>query len=447
MKFLGTWLLIFLTLVSATLYAVPLDLYTTYVTAYPQQSKKGQWIQLMARGTGTNDMYVMEVDPTTGALPVNVVAGTITATNPSVGLTGAPVPTSGTYAAGINPSGNLTGFSVTSGGILNVAIANDTNYGTPGATTLRAAAMLGVGSTAVSNANPVPISDAGGTITVDGTVAVNGITGTVSLPTGASTAALQSAGNTSLVTMTTNTGATATNTANTFNILNDDILPSIQSIEGYVANLDVFAAQLLGYGTATTAPRFASMIGVGTAVVSNSNPVPISDAGGTITVDGTVAVSNLPATANTNYGTVGASTIRTAAQVGNATGAADFGTGSAGAQTIRVVTASNSPEVVGPSYSDSTYMSYSSTNVTTGAWVQLDASTAATFNYMTIFSSCGETIELGTGAPASETRVLLIPPGGIDAQIKQLIASGSRLALRGVSGNCTTGQISLTGFN
>jgi len=48
-----------------------------------------------------------------------------------------------------------------------------------------------------------------------------------------------------------------------------------------------------------------------------------------------VKVSNLPTTVDTNYGTVGASTIRTAAQIGNATGAADFNGGATGAQTLR----------------------------------------------------------------------------------------------------------------
>lgn len=64
----------------------------------------------------------------------------------------------------------------------NLPATVDTNYGTPGASTPRSAAMLGVGTTAVSNANPVPISDAGstlsvddagGSLTVDGTVTAN----------------------------------------------------------------------------------------------------------------------------------------------------------------------------------------------------------------------------------------------------------------------------------
>jgi hypothetical protein len=116
-------------------------------------------------------------------------------------------------------------------------------------------------------------------------------------------------------------------------------------------------------------------------------------------------------------------------------------------KTIRVVQASNSPQGAGRAYADSAYLSYSSSNVTTGAWVELDASTAATVNQFYVFSSCAETLELGVGAAASESRVFLIPPGGIDGIVNLAIASGSRLSLRGVSGNCTTGQITLTGLN
>lgn len=44
-----------------------------------------------------------------------------------------------------------------------------------------------------------------------------------------------------------------------------------------------------------------------------------------------------------NYGTVGATTLRTAAQIGNATGAADFNAGATGAQTLRVVANQGAP--------------------------------------------------------------------------------------------------------
>ena len=49
-----------------------------------------------------------------------------------------------------------------------------------------------------------------------------------------------------------------------------------------------------------------------------------------------LVTANLTSTDDHNYGTVGANTLRTAAQIGNATGAADFNFGAVGAQTLRV---------------------------------------------------------------------------------------------------------------
>lgn len=76
--------------------------------------------------------------------------------------------------------------------------------------------------------------------------------------------------------------------------------------------------------------------GTDTLEVNADGSINITDNGGSITVDGTVEVSNFPTTVDTDYGTVGANTIRTAAQIGNATGAADFNAGATGAQTLRV---------------------------------------------------------------------------------------------------------------
>lgn len=55
-------------------------------------------------------------------------------------------------------------------------------------------------------------------------------------------------------------------------------------------------------------------------------------------IDVAVTFSN-----DTDYGVVGANTLRTAAQIGNATGAADFNDGNSGAQTLRVVVATDQP--------------------------------------------------------------------------------------------------------
>ncbi len=86
--------------------------------------------------------------------------------------------------------------------------------------------------------------------------------------------------------------------------------------------------------------------GAGNAINSTSNALNVSVQNATLAVtqstspwvvSGTVGVSNLPTTVDTNYGTVGASTLRSAAQIGNATGAALFGAGTTTAQVLRVV--------------------------------------------------------------------------------------------------------------
>lgn len=78
---------------------------------------------------------------------------------------------------------------------------------------------------------------------------------------------------------------------------------------------------------------------IGTVAVSNFPPVQAVSQSGTwnVGVTGTVVISNFPTTVDTNYGVVGANTIRTASEIGNATGAADFNSGATTAQTLRVV--------------------------------------------------------------------------------------------------------------
>lgn len=145
---------------------------------------------------------------------------------------------------------------------------------------LNANANIQVGDADVDNANPVPVSDAGGSLTVD---AVN------------------------------------------LDIRDLVFATDKVDVSGSVVALDA--------GTLAALESITVQNGAGASAVN------IQDGGNSITVDGTVSASNFPATADTNFGTVGASTIRTAAEIGNATGAADFNAGATGAQTLR--TASN----------------------------------------------------------------------------------------------------------
>lgn len=67
---------------------------------------------------------------------------------------------------------------------------------------------------------------------------------------------------------------------------------------------------------------------------------------GATTLRTAAQLGNATGAANFNFGTVGAQTLRTAAQIGNATGAADFGAGVTGAQTLRTESNQGAPNTV-----------------------------------------------------------------------------------------------------
>ncbi|MHA2064101.1 MAG: hypothetical protein ACXABY_06945 [Candidatus Thorarchaeota archaeon] len=91
---------------------------------------------------------------------------------------------------------------------------------------------------------------------------------------------------------------------------------------------------------------------------------------------------------------------------------------------------------------------YTGVNVTTGAWVELDASMMTGIKktrgdhigLVQIFDSSGQTMELGIGAAGSEARILLIEPGG-NGKVPIFIPTGARLAIRAVSADATVGEI------
>lgn len=90
-------------------------------------------------------------------------------------------------------------------------------------------------------------------------------------------------------------------------------------------------------------------------------------------------------------------------------------------------------------------LDYSISNVTTGAWTTLVASTGGDeATRVSIFDSSGQTMELGIGNPGSESRLLLIPPGGIEEDV--VIPAGSRLSIRAVSDTANIGEIDLNVF-
>jgi hypothetical protein len=109
--------------------------------------------------------------------------------------------------------------------------------------------------------------------------------------------------------------------------------------------------------------------------------------------------------------------------------------------SINTVPASSTISVV-----DKLRHDYSSVNVTTGAYVQLIASTTGTIRKLEIFDSSGRTLVLATGAAASEVDLLYITPGG-NGTITVTIASGTRLSIKAVSANATAGELVLNTYN
>lgn len=116
--------------------------------------------------------------------------------------------------------------------------------------------------------------------------------------------------------------------------------------------------------------------------------------------------------------------------------------------TIAVAPVAPPPSPAGRNYITSVRNDYGSVNVTTGAWVQLIAATSAIINGFLLFDSSGQTLELGTGAAAAETRKLLVTPGGFGGGLVPLaIPAGTRVSIRAVSANATSGEISATFFS
>ncbi|SRR5579875_3078589 len=86
---------------------------------------------------------------------------------------------------------------------------------------------------------------------------------------------------------------------------------------------------------------------------------------------------------------------------------------------------------------------YSSTNVTTSAYVQLISSLPAAVNEVNIFDSSGQLLVLAVGAPGFEVDKLYITPGGTGT-VDLAIPSGSRIAIKAVSANATTGFLAIS---
>jgi len=85
---------------------------------------------------------------------------------------------------------------------------------------------------------------------------------------------------------------------------------------------------------------------------------------------------------------------------------------------------------------------YSSTNVTTGAYVELVSALGSGMSEIDIFDSSGNTMILAYGAAGSEVDWMHIMPGGNGRGLAHL-PEGVRLSVKAVSANSTSGELTI----
>jgi hypothetical protein len=349
-----------------------------------------------------------------------------------------------------------------------ISIEEDKNWGTVGANTIRTAAQIGnatgaaefgtgadsaqtlrvtLSTRAETAATPLSVRLSDGSaflsnlpVSQSGTWDINDISGTISLPTGAATESTLSAISGKLpATLGSKVAA-----------------QSISVVQAPDQNVPISATALpLPNGAATDVSVQAIVsklpISLGQKTMANSLAVVLASDQSSLNINnisGTISLPTGAATESTlsalsgkvanDYG-VSTGAVRTASQIGNTTGAAAFGAGASSGQTLRVVLADESKvpvlNVVSFIRND-----YSTTPVTTGAYVQLVASAATAVKEIEIFDSSGESLVLAMGAAGAEVNKAYVFPGG-NGRIPVQISAGQRLSIKAVSASATSGEL------
>jgi hypothetical protein len=88
----------------------------------------------------------------------------------------------------------------------------------------------------------------------------------------------------------------------------------------------------------------------------------------------------------------------------------------------------------------------SGANITTAAWTELSASLTKSTSAIEVYNGTDQTLVLGVGAAASEAELnWYIIPGG-NGKVPCNLTAGSRLAVKAVGADATTGALVLNLF-
>lgn len=204
-------------------------------------------------------------------------------------------------------------------------------------------------------------------------------------------------------------------------------------------------------------------------ISSDQSAIPISDGGSTITVDGTVAatqsgtwnIADITGTVSLPTGAATEMTLATLAteataqtlateatlqSVQTSVGSIDTKTPSLGqaamAASVPVVLASDQSSLPASAGRSSVLNINSDISaLTTSAYVEIEDSTTADIAWLSAFESSGNGVILATGASSSEVDVLYIPPGGFGMAVPLAIPSGTRLSIKALLANNSSGNL------
>lgn len=87
-----------------------------------------------------------------------------------------------------------------------------------------------------------------------------------------------------------------------------------------------------------------------------------------------------------------------------------------------------------------------STNVTTGAWVELAAATTFACSGLLLHNSGAQPIKLGIGAASSEVDLGIVLPVGVAILVPQVVSKGSRISVRSIGATQSSGIITMSCF-
>lgn len=403
--------------------AIPLQTWPDWVATAPYISRQVPPSAMIMRGAGTDEYYVLEVDPATGAIPVD--ASVSVSINYS-GPTGSAVPNEAAYVAGVDPNGDMRGVAVDVSGRLQVDGTSDNDFAGP--TGAPAPAEAGYVAGVDGNGNLVGLAvDATGQLFVDVVASA--------LPSGAATEAKQDSEIALLTTIDADTSSIATNAAtiasNTTNIASDTATiasntTSIASDTATIAAVTTFIASDIATITADTTSIDGKTPTLGQKTMAGSTPVVIASDQSAIPASqsGTWNITNIS-------GTVSLPT-------GAATEAKQDDAITELQSIVSELQSINGATKL--SVKDKVNLNYASTNVTTSAYVEIVSSTSDDIYKFTSFEGSGQGMILATGAPSSEVDLLYIPPGGIDGEVTVNIPAGTRLSIKAINATASSGR-------